>query len=114
MEADYIQKKTGIEAVNLLNISFLVADNSPCPFLKKSMCSIYEFRPLNCRVFASMDSVEHCKKGDTKHWISTVESTPALLELSSILLSTSKSTKYATFSDIRHWFPAKKINIKNV
>ena len=61
LEVDYIQKMTGREAVNLLNISFLVADNSPCPFLKKSMCSIYEFRPLNCRVFASMDSVEHCK-----------------------------------------------------
>lgn len=114
MEADYIQKKAGIEAANLLAVSFFTPDNSPCPFLKKSMCSIYEYRPLNCRVFASMDSVEHCKTGDIKHWISTVESTPALQELSNILLSTSKGTKYATFADIRHWFSTKTIKIKNI
>lgn len=114
IEADYIQKMTGIDGADLFKNSILPPDNSPCPFLKKSMCSIYEYRPLNCRVFASMDSVEYCKKGNEKHWITTVESTPALMELSSTLLRASKGTKYATFADIRHWFPTKKINVKNI
>lgn len=114
-EAHYINKKTGAAINDLKIVSQHQPDNSDCPFLKKSMCSIYEFRPLNCRAFASMDSPDYCAQGgDVEHWISKIESLQSMVFLSDLLMRLSEDSKYATFADIRHWFGAEKINIKNI
>jgi Fe-S-cluster containining protein len=35
--------------------------NVPCPFLKDGSCSVYDGRPLSCRIYHSMDPAEKCK-----------------------------------------------------
>lgn len=33
----------------------------PCPFLTDGVCSVYEARPLSCRIYHSTDQAEKCK-----------------------------------------------------
>jgi hypothetical protein len=62
-----------------------------------------------------MDSPDFCEQGnDVPHWITTHESTPALLHLSNLLIEKSKPYPYATLADIRHWFGGDLIEVKNL
>ncbi len=38
------------------------AKNIPCPFLENDICSVYEGRPLSCRIYHSLEDPEHCKR----------------------------------------------------
>jgi len=59
-EANYMGENLGIKPVELkqsvkheLNE---YGSHTPCPFLKNGECSIYEFRPLTCRMHMNFDS----------------------------------------------------------
>ncbi len=53
VEVTYIEKSTGIKRKNLPEFDTQLS--VPCPFLKKNVCSIYEYRPYFCRVFVSVN-----------------------------------------------------------
>lgn len=36
--------------------------NIPCPFLRDEICSVYEGRPLSCRLYHSLDDPERCAR----------------------------------------------------
>jgi len=36
--------------------------NIPCPFLGNDICTVYEGRPLSCRIYHSLEDPEHCKR----------------------------------------------------
>ena len=75
----------------------------PCTFLdeSKGLCSIYEYRPLACRTFFTMDSVDFCKDPTfPTHQVLTVQSNNSIMFLYGHLAGIS-GAKYA---DIREWF----------
>jgi Fe-S-cluster containining protein len=63
VEAEYIAHNTGYKIVSMANAK-MKKHSRPgyCPFLREGECSIYEFRPMACRVFTSFDDVSLCKK----------------------------------------------------
>lgn len=113
MEAFYIQTKTGRKANEIRRKKERTRkpDGSPCPFLKANSCSIYEFRPLACRTFASYDGEKECAKGgDNKHWMCNVDSSPIFQNSAMVLAKHSidmAKKRQARYSDIRDWFNGK-------
>ena len=103
IEAYYIHKKTGIKINEIKTSRGPQIDNSDCPFLKNNECSIYEYRPMNCRIFATLDSAEFCKDPKSKHLIYTTDSNAGLQLFREYLLNAS-GHGYAKTGDIREWF----------
>ncbi|TCV83399.1 tetratricopeptide repeat protein [Sulfurirhabdus autotrophica] len=60
LEAEYIQEKTGVKYTQVTKPSrrdpLGFSEKTPCPFLKHGSCSIYEHRPLICRIAVNLDS----------------------------------------------------------
>lgn len=60
LEAEYIREKTGIFPAKLSAAPSRdlqeFSGNTPCPFLKQGACSIYEHRPIICRIHVSLDA----------------------------------------------------------
>lgn len=71
IEAEYIGEKTGIVPVNVGKVvprdPLSFSGNTPCPFLKKGACSIYEHRPLICRIHVSLDVDSYWCEFDNWH-----------------------------------------------
>jgi Fe-S-cluster containining protein len=60
-EAEYIMLNTGKE-INRSEIH-TKNNNSACPFLdNNNYCSIYNFRPMICRMYHSLEHPDKCKK----------------------------------------------------
>lgn len=59
-EAEYIARMAGLPDPDASPNRRRDYTDTPCPFLKDYRCSIYEFRPMACRAFASLDSAEYC------------------------------------------------------
>ena len=115
LEASYIASKTGAKLNDLTKPKAHKPDNSPCTFLKDQECKIYKYRPLACRSFATMDSPDYCKAGgNIRHWVSTVNSSQPLNHLMGLLVSHSEVQGVALYSDIRHWFGAEIIGLKQL
>ena len=59
LEADYISHNTVIKQRK----KPIERDDEYCPFLDKetAVCTIYDFRPFNCRTFATFDSPDYCR-----------------------------------------------------
>lgn len=75
-------------------------NSTPCPFLKRGKCSIYEVRPVACRVHFNMaDTPEAC---DT----STPAQTP-MLNNNAIDAILFRAYRDEIWGDIRDFFPAK-------
>lgn len=59
LEAEYIGEKTGVNPAKLGVVvprdPLTFSELTPCTFLKKGVCSIYEYRPLICRIHVSLD-----------------------------------------------------------
>jgi Fe-S-cluster containining protein len=54
----------------------------PCIFLNQGLCSIYNDRPVACRTFFSMDSVDYCAdETNPKHVTTTAESSQFYVEV---------------------------------
>jgi Fe-S-cluster containining protein len=60
MEALYIANKTGHKIINPDPKKINENIKTPCVFLKNGECSIYEYRPMVCRSFFSLDSPDYC------------------------------------------------------
>lgn len=59
-EALYIEETTGHKITNGEHKKRGDYTLTPCHFLKDNECSIYESRPMACRVFGAFDSPEYC------------------------------------------------------
>lgn len=107
LEVQYIHEKTGIKSVELER-GFdwsREPDKTKCPFLKDDCCSIYEARPFNCRLFATVDDPMYCVDGSTKHNIYSYQSNQGLLILRKFLDDVSEMNyKCAPMGDIREWY----------
>lgn len=56
LEVDYINNKVNTRKINI------ATESNACPFLKRGICSIYEYRPFMCRRHVSInDSHKWCK-----------------------------------------------------
>lgn len=114
IEVQYIHDKTGINCNELekgLDWS-REPDKTKCPFLKNDCCSIYEARPFNCRVFASMDSPDYCVDGSTEHHIYNWMSNGGLEYFRNLLDQVSaKEYECAPVGDIREWYGQGKISV---
>ena len=83
LEAKYIEANTNykIKTNNQPRPDIL----SPCPLLSDTgMCSVYEFRPMNCRTFHALDDPKYCKTGEEHqiYGVSGGEGIPIVLQFS--------------------------------
>lgn len=109
IEAAYIAEKTGKELVNIKTINHLEDKISkyvdkPCCFLMENKCSIYEYRPLKCRSFFTLDHPKYCQKNNVEHYIFTTESNKYLSFLYSQFVDISNKHFGNHNIDIREWF----------
>ncbi len=105
LEARYIAQETNIPMIELREIKTREPAREPCPFLKNNQCSIYQYRPLACRMFATLDDVKYCESGNIPHAIVSTQSTSITEYLMGLFTHVSLSMKGATYADIREWFP---------
>lgn len=121
VEAAYIQEKTGAKANDLLNNSVRAPAQAKndCPFLVNDNCSIYEYRPFHCRLFATYDSAVFCAAGGhVSHYISNYTASQLTIYLCDFIGHISKPAAkqhgLAEIADIRDWFNPQIIGVKNV
>lgn len=78
---------------------------SYCPFHdeEKAGCSIYEYRPLMCRCFFSLDNSDNCVDPSTGHYISTALNNNITAHLHRALKAICSNEE----NDIRHYFKTK-------
>ena len=70
-EAEFIEIKTGHRITNRKKQKIGPKNKTtPCIFLKKGECSIYEARPYVCRTFFSVDDVKLCIDGKPHNLVS--------------------------------------------
>lgn len=101
LEAEYIKRKTGYK---LSSDVILTAGRSNCPFLADDGdCSIYRYRPYNCRTFHTLDNPKYCSSGED-HAVYGASSvgygSDILAELSTIIRHVSRGE----YNDIRSYF----------
>lgn len=106
-EADLIGEFTGRKPVTFkqsLQHNGEASDayyGKPCTFLKEGRCSIYEVRPLSCRLHHSLGaSPTLC---DTR--VEVMETVVPSLDLTSFWQAHAKLMEKYTFADIRDYFP---------
>ncbi len=112
LEADYIAQKTSVKIHHVVKDRYEMPKSVDgyCPLLDQetALCSVYEYRPLACRLFATMDSWKFCEKSDQKHYIHTFESQPLFTMIHEFLLVQSKHNakplNVAAVAEIRDWF----------
>lgn len=82
---------------------------SYCPFHNAATkaCSIYEFRPIACQLFASLDSAEYCEQLDVPHKITTQHSIGVFDQIVEPIELASVNDKTPVYADIREWFRRK-------
>ena len=106
IEAQYIALNTGHKytPVKKRQHKGYHKTKTPCPFLVDDNCSIYEFRPLACRMFYSLDSVDFCKdESYPQHKIFQVESWGTAVNLYAEIYKSYKSGEFH-HGDIREFF----------
>ncbi len=105
LEARYIAQETNIPMIELQEIKTRAPTKESCPFLRDNQCSIYQYRPLACRMFAALDDVKYCIAGNIPHVIVNTQSTNITEHLMGLFTHVSLSMKGAPYADIREWFP---------
>ncbi|MDO5893637.1 YkgJ family cysteine cluster protein, partial [Enterobacter hormaechei] len=63
--ASFIEKNTSHRIVS--NKQRKLKTNTDCPFLIDGICSIYEYRPFNCRTFFTVDNPKYCETPNEPH-----------------------------------------------
>lgn len=102
IEAYYIAKMTNTKLNKNKNYD---TTDMQCPLLLNDLCSVYKYRPLECRTFFSLDSVDFCKILDIPH--KTIQtSTTKMKHFYKFLDKLSKPEK---INDLRYYF-AKKLS----
>lgn len=110
LEAEMISKATGVamnkvtrsaqEAANVRNQMRDDFFGTPCPFLKDNQCSIYEHRPISCRMHVTLaDSAFFC---DTA--IAPEDSFVPEINLPTFLMAQTVVLHRHSFGDIREFF----------
>ncbi len=102
LEANYIAKKAKISTKKTVK-STSKHSNTPCPFLKNNSCSIYSYRPFNCRTFFTLDNPKYCNTGDS-HQIYGVQGGQGIPMIESLKQYTEKLNGKRPESDIRNFF----------
>lgn len=108
LEAEYIAQKTGISPVNLTQpprrdpLSF--SGKTPCPFLKQGACSIYEFRPIICRLHVNLDVDDYWCRLENWHVPGGVVPKPTFRSISDAFIELNEKT-HGVIADIRDFFP---------
>jgi len=108
LEAEYIGEKTGVIPARLVEVvrrdPHAFSEQTPCPFLKKGMCSIYEYRPLICRMHVSMDVDDYwCRFENWKNPGGAVPKPKFHSILNAYIELNEKSG--SVLADIRDYFP---------
>jgi len=98
---------------NNLNISYDSGNNitkdhsTSCTFLKDDTCSIYEYRPFNCRTFHTLDDPEYCKT-TTEHIVyGSAEKGYGSDIYRMFKNELEQLNKHRAYRDIRDFFPNK-------
>ncbi|WP_158658206.1 YkgJ family cysteine cluster protein [Agarilytica rhodophyticola] len=103
LEAEYIHRKTGRAIYN--NI-IAKSGHSPCPFLAESgNCSIYQYRPYNCRTFHTLDNPKYCSTGED-HAVYGVSSFGYGSDILADLAAVIRQVNNGEYHDIRVYFQA--------
>lgn len=111
-EAEYIASRSGRKlnrkAKQITDIKPNKHNTTLCPFLDTdtATCSIYEYRPLACRMFATIDSHLFCEDIDVNHSIVTTEVSQAFQFSTATMVKAVMAVmpKQAAFSELRQWF----------
>lgn len=100
LEVKYIERNTNHKRQDIQNIN----KNEYCPFLnqEKGECSIYEYRPIACRTFFTLDNPKYCENKDEKHAVIQLDGDVRLSSMYSLLLI--KTNTSPLKKDIRNYF----------
>ncbi len=112
LEADYISQRAKIKIQHVEKNRYEMDQDVTgyCPLLDQATgtCSVYEFRPMACRIFATFDSWEMCERTDQRHYIHCFENQPLFKTMYDFLILHSKHAGtplgLAAVAEIRDWF----------
>lgn len=107
VEAAYISNVLNVELPESPPEKSTIDRFSPCPFLHKTkfVCTIREARPLNCRVFLTIDDWRECVDPDNQHVIFTTDNSGAMRKFLNFFMHISKSCDYPIQKgDLRQYF----------
>lgn len=107
-EAQYISDNIHVPAVklkhNIRHEHKEFSSNTPCPFLVNSECSIYEFRPLTCRMHMNFDVDNYWCRHENWNKPKAVVPRPTITPLIDAYHLLSGHNKHIV-ADIRDFFP---------
>jgi predicted TPR repeat methyltransferase/Fe-S-cluster containining protein len=108
LEAEYIQEKTGIRHAQLSKLSqrdpLSFSEKTPCSFLKQGVCSIYEYRPLICRIAVNLDSDPYWCEFENWHKPGGAVPKPTFRSIYNAFTELNE-TAGSIMADIRDFFP---------
>jgi len=108
IEADNIGAKTGIVPIKLQRSinrdPYSFSEKTPCPFLKENQCSIYEHRPLICRVHVNLDIDAYWCEYDNWRKPGASVPEPTFHSLTNAYGELNEKA-HAVMADIRDFFP---------
>jgi Fe-S-cluster containining protein len=103
-EAVYIGELVGVKPVEYPEKKYNMDDCTPCPFLKKDTCSVYDRRPMACRNFFTYDDPKFCWPLGQQHKIVSLENGWGSKVLMGLLASMLEASQ-GVVADIRDFFP---------
>lgn len=108
LEAAYIQEKTGIRharvSTPIQRDPMGFSEKTPCPFLKQGACSIYEYRPLICRIAVNLDSDPYWCEFENWHKPGGAVPKPSFRSIYNAYTELNQKTG-SLMADIRDFFP---------
>lgn len=115
LEATYMFEKTkhlkdiSFTSINSEEQATQNENNEYCPFLNTSTgtCRAYSSRPLNCRVFASIDGWKECVDLFNSHYMHSWSSNEMLGHIRANIDEITASSGLVVEADIRDWFSKK-------
>lgn len=101
MEALFIAHHTNLE----ISLNKSIPKEGRCKFLDEdNACSIYEYRPMVCRAFYTVDSWEACYVKDSSHYINTIMSSADLADFHRHIAKEYIHSEGVEFATINQWF----------
>lgn len=86
---------------------------SACPFLEgNGSCSVYEWRPFNCRTFHTLDDPKYCVNGIEDHQVYGAAGFGygvAFYEKLAMWLGLVENANGGAIRDVRDWFPRRAV-----
>lgn len=108
LEAEYIHVMAGTP-INEGGTGRQARNGESCPLLSKAgECTVYQFRPFNCRTFHTLDDPRYCETPDEIHQVygspSAGYNNPKYALLARWLKQTQDLYEHGSYQDIRSWF----------